>query len=153
MTWLIATTLLLCISQVIPGQEQGGVKTGGTLAPDRYDQWGDLRFVDETVHLNKIANQLKEWRLSIAYIVIHAGQKACDGEAKARGIRARNYLLKLGIGPERVVWLDGGWKKELSVDVWIWPPELGRPKVDESLKRDQVMIEKKCKIKYRGGSN
>lgn len=124
------------------------------LAPDKYDQWGDVRFEDEIARLDKIANQLKEWRLSIVYLVIYAGQRACSGEAKARGIRAQNHLLKRQIEPERIVWIDGGWKKQLSVEAWIWPPQFGRPKIstDDTLKRDQVTIEKNCKIKYRGAN-
>jgi hypothetical protein len=41
--------------------------------------------------------------LSIIYLFIHAGQTACVGEAKARGIRARNYLVQQGLSPERIV--------------------------------------------------
>jgi hypothetical protein len=140
--------LFLTISQPVFGQ---ATKTT-PLAPDKYDAWGDIRLEDETARLDKIANQLKEWRLSIVYLVIHAGQKACNGEAKARGIRAKNYLLKRQIEPERIVWIDGGWKKQLTVDVWIWPPQLGQPKVPttDTLKRSEVTIEKNCKVKYRG---
>ena len=88
------------------------------------------------------------------YLVIHAGQRACKGEARARGTRAKNYLVKLQIAPERIVWIDAGWKKTLAVEAWIWPPELGRPSAatDDNLKPSQVEIESNCKIKYRGGS-
>lgn len=148
-SYVIAGCLLLALSQTAFGQQ---TKMGSTLAPDKYDQWGDIRVEDEIVRLDKIANQLKEWRLSIVYLVIHAGQKACNGEAKARGIRAQNHLLKREIEPERIVWIDAGWRKQLAVEVWIWPPQLGRPKIstNNTLKRNQVTIERNCKIKYRG---
>ena len=50
---------------------------------------------------------------------------------------------------------DAGWRKEVSVEVWIWPPELGKPKItpDFDLKRRAVKLEKNCKIKYRGRVN
>ena len=149
LTHLISCLLLsLCIVHTINAQES---RTGSILAPDKYDEWGDVPFVTESARLDKIARQLKEWPLSVVYLVIHAGQTACKGEAEARGIRAKDYLTKAGIEPERVVWIDAGWQKKVMVQVWIWPPQLGRPKVetDENLKPAQVKIERACKIKHR----
>jgi hypothetical protein len=126
-------------------------RPGTILAPDKYDEWGDVPFAAESARLDKIARQLKEWPLSIVYLVIHAGQTACKDEAKARGIRAAEFLTNAGIEPERVVWIDAGWQKKVVVEVWIWPPNLGRPRVasDQSLKLNEVRIERGCKIKYR----
>ncbi|HSE34396.1 MAG TPA: hypothetical protein VLA93_22675 [Pyrinomonadaceae bacterium] len=148
---LLSALICLATFQAVFAQQSSVNKP---LAPDKFDQWGDIQFSDEIVHLDKIANQLKEWRLSIVYLVIYAGERACKDEAKARGIRARDYLLKQDIEPERIVWIDAGWKKNLSVEVWIWPPQFGRPKLklDDTLKRSKVTIEANCKIKYRGGS-
>ena len=144
--------LSLCIFQT--GFSQQVSKSRAIMRPDKFDQWGDVPFSDEMIHLDKIAKQLKEWKLSVAYLVIHAGQRACKGEARARGIRARDYLLKTQIEPERIVWIDAGWKKDLGVEVWIWPPELGRPSVarEGKLKPAEVTIERNCKIKHRGGT-
>lgn len=121
------------------------------MEPERFDKWGDIRLTDEHARLDKIASQAKEWPLSIIHLVVHAGQTACVGEAKARGIRAKNYLVQRGISSERIVWTDAGWRKEVSVEVWIWPPQLGKPKVnsDNNLKRSAVKVERNCKIKYR----
>ena len=146
---LIGCVLLsLCIVQTISAQESGPV---AILAPDKYDAWGDIPFTAESARLDKIARQLKEWQLSVVYLVIHAGQTACKGEAEARGVRAKEYLTKAGIEPERVVWIDAGWQKKLMVQVWIYPPQLARPKVEtaENLKPAAVRIERGCKIKYR----
>lgn len=125
------------------------------MEPERFDQWGDIRLNDENARLDKLANQAKEWPLSIIYLFIHAGQTACAGEAKARGIRAKNYLGHQGISPDRIILTDAGWRKELSVQVWIWPPQLGKPKIssDFNLKPSAVKLEKNCKMKYRGRVN
>jgi hypothetical protein len=154
MKLLIATILLLLMSQASLGQQPESEKAPMIVAPDKFAQWGDVRFTDETVYLDKIANQLKEWRLSIVYLVIRAGSVACNGEARARGIRAKTYLLKKGVETQRIVWIDAGWQNDLSVEAWIWPPEFGQPKLtrDENLKRSQIVIEPNCKIKHRGKS-
>ena len=149
MKHLIASLVLsLCVVQSINAQVS---RPGTILAPDKFDEWGDVPFDTESARLDKIARQLKEWPLSVVYLVIHAGQTACKGEAEARGIRARDHLTNAGIEPERIVWIDAGWRKKVMVDVWIWPPQLGRPKVatDQNLKPNQVKIERGCKIKYR----
>ena len=145
---IICFLLSLCVVHTIDAQES---RTGSILAPDKYDEWGDVPFAAESARLNKIARQLKEWPLSIVYLMIYAGQTACKDEAKARGVRAAEFLTNAGIEPERVVWIDSGWQKKLLVEVWIWPPNLGRPKVatDQNLKPNEVRIERGCKIKHR----
>jgi len=97
----LALGACICLSAAVRGQELS--KDRLVVAPDRFDQWGDVSFDDEKVHLNKIANQIKEWPLSIVYLVVHAGQTACVGAAKSRGIRAKDYLVGRGIDSDRVV--------------------------------------------------
>ena len=146
--------LILCLCIWQTGLSQETPKAPTIMRPDKFDQWGDVPFSEEMTHLDKIAKQLKEWRLSVVHLVIYAGQRACKGEAKARGIRAKNHLLKAQIEPERIVWIDGGWKKGLAVEAWIWPPELGQPSVENEgkLKPSEITIERNCKIKHRGGT-
>ncbi len=78
-----------------------------------------------------------------------------SNEVFLTGIRAKNYLVHKGISSERIVVTDAGWRKQVSVEVWIWPPELGKPKItaDFDLKRRAVKLEKNCKIKYPGRVN
>jgi hypothetical protein len=146
---ILSSLLCLTIFSAVFAQQAA---TDKPLPPDKFDKWGDIQFADEMVRLDKIARQLKEWKLSIVYLVIYAGERACKGEAKARGVRATDYLLKKEIEPERIVWIDAGWKKELSVEAWIWPPQFGKPKpsTDDNLRPNHITIEPKCKIKYRG---
>ena len=150
MKWLIAIAFGTCMLAAVGRAQEPSSQV--IMEPDRFDQWGGLRLNEENVHLDKLALQAKEWPLSIIYLLIHAGQTACIGEAKARGIRAKNYLVHQGVSPERIVLTDAGWRKELSVQVWIWPPQLGKPKVssDLNLKPGAVKLEKNCKMKYRG---
>lgn len=145
---LVLTFTSLCVVHAMNAQES---RPGMILAPDKYDEWGDVPFVTENARLDKIARQLKEWPLSVVYLAIHAGETACRGEAEARGMRAKDYLTKAGIEPERIVWIDAGWQKKVVVQVWIWPPQLGRPNVvsDQNLKPGEVKIERGCKLKYR----
>jgi hypothetical protein len=152
MKLLVAIALSVFLFTALAHGQDSGLKSSAIIAPDKYDEWGDVRFNDEKVHLDKIATQAKEWKLSIVYLVIHAGQTACVGEARARGARAKEYLMKNGISTERIVPVDAGWRKDLTVEVWILPPELKRTNVASNLdlKRSQVKLQRNCKIQYRG---
>jgi hypothetical protein len=148
---MVGIVFCICMFPAMASAQEPSNRPALIMEPERFDQWGDIRLNDEKAHLEKLAIQAKEWPLSTIYFVIHAGQIACVGEAKARGIRAKNYLVRRGISSDRIVWTDGGWRKAVSVQVWIWPPELGKPKVpaDVNLKPNAVKLEKNCKIKYR----
>ncbi len=152
MKFVTAILFCICIMPALALAQEPFKTAPQILEPDKFDEWGDLRLNDENVHLDKIANQAKEWPLSIIHIVVHAGQTACVGEAKARGIRAKNYLVEQGIEAERINLVDAGWRKEVSVQVWIWPALLGTPKVssDLNLKPRSARLERNCKMKYRG---
>ena len=142
---VIGIALCLCVfAAVVRAQEPS---TPVILKPDKFAEWsGDIPFDDEKSHLDKVAAQAKEWSLSIIYIVVHAGRTACVGEAKARGIRAKDYLMSRGISLERIVWIDAGWRNHATVEVWIYPPQLGKPSFDSDLdlKRSEVKLKKNC---------
>jgi len=123
--------------------------------PTKFDEWHDLVFSDEKARLDNISIAWKDQSRNIIYLVIYAGKSACVGEAKARGIRAKNYLVKRNVPASHIVYLDGGWKNEVTTEVWIWPPDVGKPFIfpEFTLKPAEVKLEKGCKIKYRGGTN
>jgi hypothetical protein len=115
----------------------------------KFDEWGDLVFSDEKARLDNVAIQLKQQPTDIVYLMIYAGQTACVGEAKARGIRAKKHLMSRQIAPSRIVWIDGGYRQDLTTEVWISPPNIAKPSVNPelSLKPADVTLERNCKIK------
>lgn len=120
----------------------------------KFDEWGDILFSDEKARLDNVAIQLQQQPANIVYLIIHAGQTACVGEAKARGIRAKKHLMSRQIVPSRIVWIDGGYQKEVVTEVWISPPDAGKPSIfgELNLKPSDVILEKNCKIKRRASN-
>lgn len=152
-------TIILLIWVIFPigqAQEPSSPQPLQIADPVKFDEWGDIPFSDEKARLDNAAitlhNQLPR---NIIYLVIYAGQRACVGEAKARGIRAKKHLMSRGIPPAQVVWIDGGYQQEVTYEVWIWPPELGKPFANPelNLKPSEVEFEKNCRIKYRRRSS
>jgi hypothetical protein len=70
--------------------------------------------------LDNFAIQLQivpDWK---GYIMVYAGRRARSNEARVRGERARNYLIKKrGIDPNRVVAIDGGYREEFGVELYL----------------------------------
>ncbi len=88
----------------------------------RFDKYGDLAFVDEKKRLDYFAEQLKNEPGSQGHILVYGRRGAAAGEAKARGTRAKDYLVtKLGIEESRLVTIDGGEHERLAVELWITP--------------------------------
>src|SRR5215204_911389 len=113
----LTTISLLLLSGITSAQEPPAIPAD---ANPGYVEYGNLRFRDEKGMLDHYASQLRLDPDSVVYIFAFAGRMACAGEAKARAVRARNYLVKKhGIGADRVIWRDGGLRERLSVELWL----------------------------------
>src|SRR5687768_16873753 len=127
---MLVLTIILLIWVIPPigqAQEPASPQPLQIVDPVKFDEWGDIPFGDEKARLDNAAIHLYN-RLprNIIYLVIYAGQRACVGEAKARGIRAKKHLKSRGIPPAQVVWIDGGHQRKVITEVWIWPPEMDK---------------------------
>ena len=81
-----------------------------------YVEYGNIRFRDEKAMLDHWAAQFRVSPDSAIYIFAYSGRRACKGEAEARAVRAKFYLMKNhGIAADRVIWKDGGFRENLSV--------------------------------------
>jgi hypothetical protein len=81
-----------------------------------FDQYGLIRWGDEQAHLDNFAIQLQNEPDDIGYIFVYDGNDVCEGEARARAIRAREYVVKYrGLGWNRVMWRYDGFAGEFSI--------------------------------------
>jgi hypothetical protein len=147
-----AIIISLCMLSQIIGSTHGTVtrfKVSGDR-PTKFDEWGDIDFHDEKARLDNVAIELQHEPQSVVHMVIYAGSRACLGEAQARALRAKNYLIKKDrIQSDRILWIDGGYREQVTVQVWIWPRDMSPPPVFPTLQPGEVSIDKHCKIKHR----
>jgi hypothetical protein len=88
--------------------------------PVKFDVYGDLPRREEHRRLDVVATQLKLQPTWVVYFDIYAGKRSCLGEAHARGIRTKQYLVaRHHIADDRIIWRDGGYREQLTVDVWV----------------------------------
>ena len=152
---VLTIIFFICVAPIGYAQKLSNPQGSRIADPVKFDEWGEILFSDEKARLDNAALTVrKQLPRNIIYLVIYAGQRACVGEAKARGVRAKKHLVARGIAPAQVVWIDGGYQRKLRTEVWIWPPEMGKPSVfpEFNLKPSEVRLEKNCKIKRRRSS-
>jgi hypothetical protein len=102
--------------------------TQGATALDVFwiDRYGDISWEDEKARLDNFAIQLLNEPNQIGYIIVNVGLVSCKGEAQARAVRAKNYMVRVRSLPEnRIIWRDIGYSESLRVSLWLVP--LGKP--------------------------
>ena len=117
-----------------------------------FDEYGDVRFSDEKARLDNFAIQLQNDPDSTGYIMVYAGQKSVVAEAQLRGNRARDYLINVRkIAPDRVKAIDGGYRADLTVHLYIVPAGATPPEPFPMLdpKDVQIIYEKKHRPRSR----
>ena len=143
----------LALPMTVSAQEQANVESP-QIHDYKFDEWDDIPFDEEKLRLDHIAQALQLAPEKIVYLEINAGKRACVGESQARAVRAKNYLVRQRkINADRIKWRDRGYCEEVSIVVWLVPPDwqiLADPKVFACLKPLGLKVDKSCKIKYRG---
>jgi hypothetical protein len=90
------------------------------------DRYGDISWNDEKARLDNFAIQLMNEPNQVGYIIVNVGLVSCKGEAQARALRAKNYMVRVREVPEsRIIWRDIGYRDSLEVSLWLVP--FGKP--------------------------
>lgn len=112
----------------------------------RFFEYGNVRADDERAVLDHFAKQLRMESDQIAYVMVYAGENACIDEARLRMRRIKNYLVKkYAIAADRIILKDGGFRADLSTQLWLLPRTSELPEASHSLKRANK-ITGKCKL-------
>src|SRR6185436_6694632 len=98
---------VVAISSLILALSIAGFSSTGRSTPfiTPFDQYGRINWEAEQARLDNFAIQLMNDRDSVGYIFIYDGSDLCEGEAQARAIRAKTYLVeRRGVPWNRVIW-------------------------------------------------
>src|SRR5258705_8066436 len=112
----------------------------------RFAEYGNIQARDERAVLDHLAKQLRMSSDEKVYVLVYAGQEACVEEARLRALRIKNYLVKkYAIATYRIVWKDGGFKADLSTELWLLPRTSRLPDASPQLDRANRNLGK-CKL-------
>jgi hypothetical protein len=103
----------------------------------KIDEYGNIRFNDEKARLDNFAIELQNDPTAQGYLICYGGRRGRTGEGQRRCDRAKDYLVNTrGISGDRIVTVDGGYKEDLTVELWVVPsganPPTASPTVDPS---------------------
>lgn len=88
----------------------------------KFDEFGDISFNDEKARLRNLVLQMQNEPGVLGYVLIYAGRHSRVDEAKRRLERAKNYLVNEGgIIADRILTIDGGYREDLTVELWVAP--------------------------------
>ena len=128
-----------------------GSRSSASHGPSRpWEEYGRLCFEDEKARLDSFAVELVYNRKAIGDIIVYDGKRACRGEAIARALRAKKYLVEYRkVEPDRIVWRWGGYLDDMTTQLIITPHGAHIWPFRESLSTDEVTFVGNCERKVR----
>ena len=122
--------------------------TQGTDSVRKVDEYGDIALNDEKARLDNFAVELKSDQNAVGYLIVYGGRRSVKGIAKTRALRAKNYLVKKGrLASKQIVWIDGGYREELTTEIYIVPRGATAPSSSPSVDPSEVQFVKATKAK------
>lgn len=115
-------------------------KIACAFGPVKFDEFGDLSAKDENSRLDNFAIQLEHESGTVAYIIVYAGRRARVGEAYTRSKGAKDYLEGHRGMMGRVVAIDGGYREDFTMELFIGLREVGPPTASPTLDSSEVQI-------------
>ena len=104
-----------------------------------FDQYGELDVEDEAARLDNFAIQLESERTVNAYILAYDGRNVRAGRAEARANRAKHYLMeRRGIDRERIFVIAGGYREDMTFELFIMPQGLEAPSASPTLSPEEA---------------
>lgn len=104
--------------------------------PTKFDEYPSIRLNDEKARLDSFAVMLQNDPTAQGYIIGYGGKICVANEALARAKRARDYLhYTRGLDRERIVTVNGGYRKEGGSELYIVPRGASKPRADPNISR------------------
>jgi hypothetical protein len=88
----------------------------------QFDVCCSCSFDDQKARLDNLAVELQNDPSTTTYVIAYGGRTSRTGQADLLGTRARDYLVtQRGIDQSRITVMNGGFREEDCVELWIIP--------------------------------
>lgn len=103
----------------------------------QFDVCCSCSFDDQKARLDNLAVEMQNDPSTMSYVIAYGGRRSRIGQADMLGDRARDYLVtNRGIDQSRITVLNGGFREEDCVELWVVPSgattPVATPTVDAS---------------------
>jgi PKD-like domain len=105
----------------------------------KIDEYGNIAWSDEKARLDNFAIEMQNEPTARGYLICYGGKVGRAGEAQRRCRRAKNYVSgRRGIEASRIVAADGGYRENLTVELWVLPPGAAPPSASPTVDPREV---------------
>lgn len=123
------------LSETCPNTASGTTPIIDVFCGRSLDEYGDLTFGDEKARLDNLVAEMQNNPAAQGYIIAYGGRRGRASEARRRADRAKEYIVnQRGIEADRIVIIDGGFREEMTIVLYIVPagavPPTAAPTVD-----------------------
>lgn len=102
----------------------------------KLDEYGGLTPKEENARLDKFTIELQMDPSSQGYIIAYGGRTGRAGDAQKAADKAKGYLVnKRGLDAGRIVRVDGGYREQPALELWLVPSRAPLPKPTPTVKR------------------
>jgi len=110
--------------------------------PIRHEDEGfGLSFEEDKPRIAAFAEEMKKNKSAKAYVIAYGGLVSYKNEAAIRLRCIRNYLIAAHrISPSRLKLIDGGYRDEVSVRLYLLNTDEPKPTPYSSIKREAVQL-------------
>ena len=140
--------MTLLLSLIIPFGSRSSAGHRSFNSP--FAEYGRICWEAEKARLDSFAIELLNNRNATGHVIVYDGDRACRGEAIARAVRAKKYMVEYRkVEPDRIVWRWGGYLAEMTTTLVVTPRGASIWPFRESLSTDEVTFAGNCKNKVR----
>lgn len=110
-----------------------------SIVAREYDECNNCTFDDQKARLDNLAVELQNDPSTRGYILAYGGRMSPIGQVQKLISRARDYLItQRGIDASRLVVVNGGFREEDSVELWIVPSGAAAPQPTPTVQAGEV---------------
>lgn len=109
------------------------------VKPRRIDRYGSIPFDIIMARLDIVVTRMQEDPRSQIAIIAYGGRRGRAGEAQTHLDRVKEYLVRKRLIDEgRIQAIDGGFREDFTVEIWLVPVGATAPQPTPTVRPDQV---------------
>lgn len=109
----------------------------------KIDEISNFNWEDLMARLDFFAIQLQNAPASSGYVIVYDGRRSRRGEAQGWMHCIKNYLVeRRGMDAHRIMIVNGGYRGNLTVEMWLVPLADSPPKATPTVKPQDVRFKK-----------
>ena len=109
-----------------------------------FDECNNCAFDDQKARLDNLAVELQNDPSTRAYVIAYGGRKSPVGQVEKLMSRAREYLVaQRGIDASRIVVVNGGFREDDSVELWVVPSGASAPQPTPTVQAGEIKRRKR----------